>query len=82
VDEAALVAALQAGKLAAAVLDVFEQEPLPPAHAFWNTPNLLMTFHTSAPSIPADLARLFIQNYRLYAAGQPPLYAVNFEKGY
>ena len=82
VDESALATALQTGKLAAAVLDVFEQEPLSPGHIFWHTPNLLMTFHTSAPSIPADLARLFIENYRRYAAGQSPLHAVDFEKGY
>jgi phosphoglycerate dehydrogenase-like enzyme len=82
VDEPALVDALRTGKLAAAVLDVFEQEPLPVGHPFWHTPNLLMTFHTSAPSIPADLARLFIENYNRYAEGQPPLYAVDFEKGY
>lgn len=82
VDESALANALQTGKLAAAVLDVFEQEPLPPGHIFWHTPNLLMTFHTSAPSIPADLARLLIENYRRYAAGQSPLHAVDFDKGY
>jgi phosphoglycerate dehydrogenase-like enzyme len=81
-DDNALVEALRTGKLAAAVLDVFEQEPLPTDHPFWHTPNLVMTFHTSAPSIPADLARLFIENYRRYAAGQTPLYAVDFERGY
>jgi phosphoglycerate dehydrogenase-like enzyme len=82
VDETALVTALQTGKLAAAVLDVFEQEPLLPGHAFWHTPDLLITFHTSAPSFPADLARLFIENYRRYMDGRSPLYAVDFEKGY
>jgi phosphoglycerate dehydrogenase-like enzyme len=82
VDESALVTALQSGKLAAAVLDVFEQEPLPPGHPFWQTPNLLLTFHTSAPSIPADLARLFIENYHRYVEGQTPLFAIDFEKGY
>jgi phosphoglycerate dehydrogenase-like enzyme len=82
VDEAALVTALRTGKLAAAVLDVFEQEPLPSGHPFWQTSNLLMTFHTSAPSFPADLARLFIENYHRYADGRTPLYAVDFEKGY
>ena len=82
VDDNALVDALQNGKLGAAILDVFEQEPLPTGHPFWKTPNLLMTFHTSAPSIPADLARLFIENYRRYATGQTPLYTVNFERGY
>jgi phosphoglycerate dehydrogenase-like enzyme len=82
VDAFALVAALEAGKLAGAVLDVFEQEPLPPGHIFWHTPNLLMTFHTSAPSLPGDLARLFIENYRRYYSGLPLLYVIDFEKGY
>jgi phosphoglycerate dehydrogenase-like enzyme len=81
-DDNALVDALRTGKLAAAVLDVFEQEPLPTDHPFWHTPNLVMTFHTSAPSIPTDLARLFIENYLRYAAGQTPLYSVDFERGY
>jgi phosphoglycerate dehydrogenase-like enzyme len=82
VAESDLVTALQTGKLAAAVLDVFQQEPLPSGHAFWHTPNLLMTFHTSAPSFPADLARLFIDNYLRYADGLTPLYIVDFEKEY
>jgi phosphoglycerate dehydrogenase-like enzyme len=82
VDETALVTALQTGKLAAAVLDVFEQEPLPPGHAFWHTPNLLITFHTSAPSFPADLAKLFIENYHRYTEGRVLLYEVDFGKGY
>ncbi len=82
VDEPALVDALRSGRLAEAVLDVFEQEPLPAGHPFWHTPNLLMTFHTSAPSIPIDLARLFIENYRRYAEGKNPLYIVDFDKGY
>jgi phosphoglycerate dehydrogenase-like enzyme len=82
VDDLALVAALQTGKLAAAVLDVFEQEPLPQGHPFWHTPNLFMTFHTSAYSFPADLAQLFISNFRRYAQGETPLHVVDFEKGY
>ena len=82
VDEPALVAALTQGKLAAAVLDVTEPEPLPQAHPFWTTPNLLLTFHTSAMSYPEDMARLFIENYRLYIAGKPLKYQVDFERGY
>jgi phosphoglycerate dehydrogenase-like enzyme len=82
VDESALVEALQSGQLALAVLDVFEQEPLSPEHVFWRTPNLYITFHTSAPSFPADLSRLFIENYRRYVAGQPLLHLVDFERGY
>ncbi|HET9587281.1 MAG TPA: D-2-hydroxyacid dehydrogenase, partial [Anaerolineales bacterium] len=48
VDEQALVAALNEGQIAAAVLDVTAKEPLPEDHPFWRTPNLLLTFHTSA----------------------------------
>ena len=56
VDEAALAAALEEGRLAGAVLDVFQEEPLPPDHVFWRTPNLLITSHTAALSDPEDIA--------------------------
>jgi phosphoglycerate dehydrogenase-like enzyme len=82
VDEPALVRALNEGKLAMAVVDVFEQEPLPEDHPFWTTPNLYMTFHTSAISYPEDITRLFIENYLLYIQGKPLKYVVNFERGY
>ena len=82
VDEPALVEALLEGKLAMAVLDVFDQEPLPEEHPFWQTPNLYMTFHTSAISYPEDITKLFIENYQLYIEGKPLKYVVDFEKGY
>lgn len=82
VNETALMEALQNGRLAMAVLDVFEQEPLPANHLFWTTPNLYMTFHTSAPSLPEDLSRLFIENYRRFESGQPLMHLVDFERGY
>ena len=82
VDEAALAAALKNGSLAGAVLDVFEEEPLPAGHFFWQTPNLLITGHTAALSWPAEIAALFLRNYRRYRRGQSPLYPVDFERGY
>jgi phosphoglycerate dehydrogenase-like enzyme len=82
VDEPALVKALDEGKLAAAILDVFEKEPLPEGHPFWTTPNLYMTFHTSAISYPEDITNLFIENYQLYIEGKPLKYIVDFERGY
>jgi phosphoglycerate dehydrogenase-like enzyme len=82
VDESALVGALHEGKLAAAILDVFEKEPLPEGHPFWTTPNLYMTFHTSAISYPEDITKLFIENYQLYIEGKPLKYVVDFERGY
>ena len=47
VDEAALAAALMAGALGGAALDVFDREPLPADSPLWNAPNLLITPHTS-----------------------------------
>ena len=82
VDEPALVKALHEGKLAAAILDVFEREPLPEGHPFWTTPNLYMTFHTSAISYPEDITKLFVENYQLYVEGKPLKYVVDFERGY
>ena len=82
VDETALMKALNEGKLAAAVLDVFEQEPLPSEHPFWDTPNLYMTYHTSAMSYPEDLTKLFIENYTQYIEKKPLKYVVDFERGY
>ena len=82
VDEPALVDALNTGKIAGAVLDVTAKEPLPEDHPFWATPNLLLTFHTSAISYPDDITRLFIENYHLYIEGKPLKYQVDFERGY
>ncbi len=82
VDESALLEALHQNKIAGAVLDVFEQEPLPKDHPFWTTPNLLMTFHTSAPSFPEDITKIFIENYKLFIEGKPLKYQVDFERGY
>jgi phosphoglycerate dehydrogenase-like enzyme len=82
VDESALLDALNQNKIAGAVLDVFEQEPLPKDHPFWTTPNLLMTFHTAAPSLAEDITNIFIENYELFLEGKPLKYQVDFEKGY
>ncbi len=42
-DEAALIDALQSGKIAGAALDVFSRQPLPPDHPFWRMPNVIIT---------------------------------------
>jgi phosphoglycerate dehydrogenase-like enzyme len=81
-DDAALVEALNAGRLAGAVLDVFSEEPLPADHVLWRTPNVHLTCHTSAPSFPADIVGVFVDNYRRFAAGQPLRHVVDFARGY
>jgi phosphoglycerate dehydrogenase-like enzyme len=82
VDESALAEALTQNRIAGAVLDVTVQEPLPEGHPFWATPNLLLTFHTSAMSYPEDMVTLFTGNYRLYIKGRPLKHGVDFERGY
>ena len=82
VDNSALAAALENNKIAGAVLDVTDPEPLPKDHPFWTTKNLLLTFHTSAMSYPEDMVEVFAENYRLYMEGKPLKYLVDFERGY
>jgi phosphoglycerate dehydrogenase-like enzyme len=82
VDERALAEALQSGRLAGAVLDVFQQEPLPPDHVFWRLPNVWITSHTAALSVPADIAPVFIENYKRWSSGEPLRHRVDFEAEY
>jgi phosphoglycerate dehydrogenase-like enzyme len=82
VDESALASALQDGRLAGAILDVFETEPLPADHVFWRMPNVRITAHTAALSAPPDIAPIFIDNYRRLLRGERLLHRVDFERGY
>jgi phosphoglycerate dehydrogenase-like enzyme len=73
VVEADLIAAVESGRIAGAALDVFDQEPLPPESPLWSLPNVLITPHNS-PASPRTLERgmrLFIDNLRRFAAGEP-----------
>jgi phosphoglycerate dehydrogenase-like enzyme len=81
-DLDALVSALNRGRLAAAILDVFPEEPLPPEHVLWRTPRVIITSHTAAPSFPADIVSVFADNYRRFARGEELAHRVDFEKGY
>ena len=84
VDEEALAAALRAGRLAGAALDVFRGEPLAPGSPLWNVPNLLITPHTSGfrrDHWDAATA-LFASNLRRFEAGEPLLNPVDKSAGY
>jgi phosphoglycerate dehydrogenase-like enzyme len=73
VDERALVAALDAGELAAAVLDVFETEPLPPDSPLWSHPKVTVTPHDSANSNRRVLRQfeLFTDNLGRFRRSEP-----------
>ena len=68
-----LVAALQAGEIAGAGLDVFETEPLPGGHPLWTAPGALLTPHVGGegPYLDDRRAEILADNCRRFAAGQP-----------
>ncbi|KJK06178.1 MULTISPECIES: D-2-hydroxyacid dehydrogenase [Pseudomonas] len=77
-----LVEALKLGHLAGAVIDVCRQEPLPARHPFWTAWGLLLTGHSSAPTSPAAMVRLFVENLRAYQVGEALRGEVDFQRGY
>lgn len=77
-----LVAALEAGQLACAVIDVCREEPLPAWHPFWGAPNLQITGHSSAPTLPSAMAALFVENLNRHRSGVPLRGWVDFQRGY
>jgi phosphoglycerate dehydrogenase-like enzyme len=68
--------------LRAAVLDVFNEEPLPSSHRFWSHPKVYVTSHTSAPTNIEAAVRVFAQNLERFLENQPLLHVVDFAKGY
>ncbi|MCH7373723.1 MULTISPECIES: D-2-hydroxyacid dehydrogenase [Aeromonas] len=82
VHEGDLLEALRTEQIAMAVLDVFEQEPLPATSPLWHQPNLIITPHNSAYSFPEDVAQIFIRNYIRFIEGQQLDGRIDFDKGY
>jgi phosphoglycerate dehydrogenase-like enzyme len=73
VDLADLTAALQAGEIAGAGLDVFEIEPLPAGHPLWGMENVIVTPHCAAasPRVPERHLETLLDNLRRFVAGLP-----------
>jgi phosphoglycerate dehydrogenase-like enzyme len=67
-----LVAALEAGEIAGAALDVYEQEPLPAAHPLWGMRNVLLTPHMAGhgPYLDDRRFQIIVDNCRAFAAGR------------
>jgi phosphoglycerate dehydrogenase-like enzyme len=84
VDEAALIAALQSGKIAGAGLDVFEIEPLPADSPLWDMENVIITSHYAGatPAYQARAMAIFIENLRRYRTGEALHNAVDKKLGY
>jgi len=82
VHENDLIDVMQSGNLQAAVLDVFEVEPLPKDHAFWSMANVYVTSHLSGPSTVAGVSRFFAENLKRYVNGLELIGIVDRKRGY
>ena len=85
IDQAALVDALAARRIAAAFLDVTDPEPLPAQHPLWSLGNAHITMHLSGRSQTLMFKRSaerFLDNLTRWRAGQPLLHQVDLARGY
>ena len=79
-----LIAALRAGQLAGAGLDVVDPEPLPPDSPLWGMPNVLITPHVAIFGAPyrQKWEEILLENCRRFANNEPLLNVVDKEKWY
>ena len=79
-----LIAALEAGELAGAALDVLEQEPLPVDSPLWGMKNVIITPHVAGTTRDSRQRSVVIirENLRRYVNGEPMLNVVDKVKGY
>lgn len=85
IDQPALIAALEAGRIGGAFLDTVSPEPLPPDHPLWSAPNCLHSMHLSGRSQSGMMKRaalLFLENLAAWRAGRPMQNVVDLGAGY
>ncbi|MBY6068741.1 glyoxylate/hydroxypyruvate reductase A [Leisingera aquaemixtae] len=82
IDDDALLAALDSGRVGHATLDVFRIEPLPPEHPYWAHPNVTVTPHIASETRESTAAEVIAENIRRAEAGEPLLHLVDRSLGY
>ncbi len=82
IDDDALLAALDHGKIAQATLDVFRTEPLPRDHRFWTHPRITVTPHIAADTRASGAVHVLVENIRRGEAGEAFLHLVDRALGY
>lgn len=77
-----LLAALDHGQIAGAALDVFNQEPLPPASPYWKHPAVTITPHVASITLPVTSARHVADNIQRHREGKPLTHLADLSRGY
>lgn len=82
IDDDALLAALAAGQIRHATLDVFRAEPLPQDHGFWRNPSVTVTPHIASITRADTACAAILDQIRLDLDGKPLQHVVDRERGY
>ena len=77
-----LLAAMEAGEIKAAALDVFVKEPLETSHPFWTHPDIAITPHNAAVTLPDEAMDYIANAITLREAGEMPAGLVDVTRGY
>lgn len=81
-NEASIIQALDNDYISAAILDVFEVEPLPVESPLWSHSKVTISPHVSGLTQASDVPKVFLSNYERYIEGESLHYAVDWNKGY
>jgi glyoxylate/hydroxypyruvate reductase A len=82
VVDRAVLDLLDSGRLRAAVLDVFREEPLPSTHPFWRHPGVYITPHVAAPTHASTAVAAIAENLLAYESGATLRHVVDPTQGY
>jgi len=77
-----LISAIDQGFIKGASLDVFQEEPLPESHPFWNHKDIQITPHIASMTDPESVAKQLLDNYKRMKDGESLINEVNRNKGY
>jgi phosphoglycerate dehydrogenase-like enzyme len=82
IDEKSLLKALDEQWISGAILDVFEEEPLPMHSKLWSRSDVIVSPHVSGLTQSSDVPKVFLTNYQRYIDGKDLNFLVDWNKGY
>ncbi len=82
IEEKSIMDGLDRGKISACTLDVFNQEPLPPSHPFWDHEKITITPHISAPTRLKSSVKSIVENIKRLQKGETPIGLVEKQRSY